>query len=54
MIDIANDRYSFFFTDMDATIKPLSFNYTTHSMSLELELEVLHSLSIALELEAHS
>ncbi len=32
MIDIANDRYSFFFTDMDATIKPLSFNYTTHKL----------------------
>ncbi len=30
MIDLA------FFTDMDATMKPLSFNYTVHSMSLEL------------------
>ncbi len=33
MIDLA-----FFFTDMDANMKPLSFNYTVHSMSLELEL----------------
>ena len=35
---------------MDAIMKPLSFNYTVHSMSLELKLEVLHSMSIELEL----
>ncbi len=34
MIDLA------FFTDMDATMKPLSFNYTVHSMIMSLELEL--------------